>query len=261
MTITAALLLGLLQGLTEFLPVSSSGHLVLAQHILGYAGAEYLTFDVIVHLGTLLAVFIYFRRDLITIATSAVTQKDESQGRRWITMIIIGTIPTVIIGLGFEDWFKSIFGNPKLVAGMLLLTALILLLADRRKLKGGGRSRLTVPSSLLIGTAQGLAIIPGISRSGSTIATAIFTGLDPAIAARFSFLLSIPAILGASVLEMGGISGITAQQLPAYLLGFSASFISGYIAIDLLLKLVIKRRLWSFSIYLAIVGVLGLILI
>jgi len=261
MTITSALLLGLLQGLTEFLPVSSSGHLVLAQHILGYVGKDYLTFDVVVHLGTLLAVVIYFRKELATIISSSLTKPDEGEGRRWILMIIIATIPTGIIGIGLEDWFKSIFSNPRLVAGMLLLTALILVLADLRKIKGEGDKRLSLPRSLLIGIAQGLAIIPGISRSGSTIATAIFTGLEPAIAARFSFMLSIPAILGATVLEFDEISVIATQQISAYIIGFISSFLAGYAAIDILLRLVIKRKLWWFSIYLAVVALLGLILI
>jgi undecaprenyl-diphosphatase len=245
--------------LTEFLPISSSGHLVLTQHLLGYAGSH-LAFDLLVHLGTLLAVVIYFRRDIAQIFSSAIAGSGEVDGRRWIAMIALGTVPTAVIGYAFRDQFEAFFGQPRLVSLMLWLTAILLFFSDRIRLKAQSGQRLTIPRALLVGTAQGLAIIPGISRSGSTIATGIFSGLNPDKAARFSFLLSVPAIFGASLLEFNHISGLTSQNLLPYLAGTAIAFLSGYLAIDVLLKMVVKRRLWKFSIYLLVVGLIGLIL-
>ncbi len=261
MDLFSALLLGLLQGLTEFLPVSSSGHLVLTQHLLGLKGSEQLAFDVLLHLATLLAVVIYFRRDIIRLSSSALTAADGEQGRRWLAMIVIGSIPTAVIGFTFEDAFRSLFGQPRFVSLMLWVTALILMLSDRRKIREETKNRLTVWRSLAVGTAQGLAIIPGVSRSGATITTAIFTGMDPELAARYSFLLSIPAIVGANMMEIKGIAGISANHLPAYAAGAIVAFLAGYLAIDVLLKVVVKRNLWKFSVYLFILGLIGLIFV
>ena len=256
----SAILLGLVQGLTEFLPVSSSGHLVLSQHLLGFQGPQ-LAFDLLMHLGTLLAVVIYFRQDIGQIVGSALKGSGEVEGRRWIFMLVIATIPTALIGFVFRDQFKMLFGMPRVVASMLWVTAILLFLSDRIRLKEKNtETRLTVPRSLLVGVAQGLAIIPGISRSGSTIAAGIFSGLNPDKAARFSFLLSIPAIFGASLLELGEISGIAAHDLLPYLAGALTAFVSGYLAIDVLLKMVIKRKLWKFSVYLFLAGLVGFIL-
>lgn len=259
MDLISAILLGLIQGLTEFLPVSSSGHLVLSQHLLGYKGSN-LAFDLLVHLGTLVAVVVYFRRDIGQIFSSAFTGYTGTDGRRWIAMIVIGTIPTVVIGYTFKDQFEVLFGQPRIVALMLWLTAILLLFSDRIRLKEKSGDTITVWRALLVGTAQGLAIIPGISRSGSTISVAIFSGLNPEKAARFSFLLSIPAIFGASLLEFGEIAGVNSENILPFLAGTITAFLSGYLAIDILLKIVVKRRLWKFSIYLFIVGLVGLLL-
>lgn len=259
MNLLSALILGLLQGLTEFLPVSSSGHLVLTQHLLGLKGSDQLAFDVLVHLATLLAVLLYFRRDIYRIITSAVTSTDADKGRLWILMLIIGSIPTALIGYEFRDSFAALFGQPRFVSLMLWVTAVVLMLSDRRKIREETKGHLTVTRSLLVGTAQGLAIIPGISRSGSTITTAIFTGMDPTLAARYSFLLSIPAIFGASLLEFKDIAGLSTQHLPAYVSGAFIAFLSGYLAVDILMKVIVKRKLWKFSVYLFIIGLLGLI--
>ena len=261
MDIISAFLLGLVQGLTEFLPISSSGHLVLSQHLLGFRESN-LAFDILVHLGTLLAVIIYFRKDITSILLSSVGRSSGIDGRRWIVMIIIGTIPTGIIGLAFKDHFEALFEQPRIVAFMLWITAILLALSDRIQIKASKEeSKLTVSRSLLVGIAQGLAIIPGISRSGSTITFGIFSGLDPNKAARFSFLLSIPAILGATLLEYKQFLNATASDIPAYLVGTITAFASGYGAIYLLLKMVVKRKLWRFSIYLFLVGLVGLIFI
>ncbi len=260
MDLLSSILLGLLQGLTEFLPVSSSGHLVLAQHLLGYQGSTHLAFDLLVHVATLLAVLIYFRRDILLIVSTAWRPSGEFQGRRWLIMIAAGTVPTVIIGFAFQNQFESLFGKPRLVAVMLWVTALLLLASDRRKTGGNTGEKLTILRSIIVGTTQGLAIIPGISRSGSTIAVGIFSGLHPEQAARFSFLLSIPAILGASLLEMQKISEVSAQNLAVIAAGMAVAFLSGYLAIHILLKMVVKRRLWKFSLYLFLLGGVGLLL-
>jgi undecaprenyl-diphosphatase len=188
-----------------------------------------------------------------------VTAADHDHGRLWLTMIIIGSIPTAVIGFVFADSFRSLFGQPRFVSLMLWVTALILMLSDRRKIKEEFKGRLTVFRSVAVGTAQGLAIIPGISRSGATITTAIFTGMDPALAARYSFLLSIPAIVGAMMMEMKDIVGLSLGHLPAYGAGAVVAFLSGYLAIDVLLRVVVKRNLWKFSVYLFILGLVGLI--
>jgi undecaprenyl-diphosphatase len=258
MDIFSAFLLGLVQGLTEFLPISSSGHLVLSQHLLGFREPN-LAFDILVHLGTLMAVVFYFRKDIATILLSSVGRSTDMDGRRWILMIIVGTIPTGIIGFAFKDQFEALFAQPRLVAGMLWITAVLLAVSDRIRVNASNDSKLTVPRSVLVGIAQGLAIIPGISRSGATITFGIFSGLNPSQAARFSFLLSIPAILGATLLEFEKFMGATAHELPAYIVGAITAFVSGYAAIYLLLKMVIQRKLWRFSIYLFLVGLAGLI--
>lgn len=261
MDLLSAILLGLVQGLTEFLPVSSSGHLVLAQHFLGYEGSN-LAFDVLVHLATLLAVILYFQKDIVHIFKSFLPETPYPDGRRWLAMIAVGTVPTAIIGIAFEKQIETLFASPRIVASMLWVTALILFLSDRVKVKAESNgTRITIFRALIVGAAQGLAIIPGISRSGSTISVAIFSGLDPNQAARFSFLLSIPAVFGATLLEIGEIVTVESSQIVAYAVAFIAAFASGYLAIDILMRTVLKRKLWKFSIYLCIVGLTGLIFV
>lgn len=259
MDFLSAILLGLVQGLTEFLPISSSGHLVLSQHLLGYEGPN-LAFDLMLHLGTLAAVIVYFRRDIGQMIGAALTRSGDPGARRWIIMIVVATLPTAIIGLALEDKLKALFGMPHIVSLMLWVTGILLLISDRVRIKANSSSKITIIQSLIIGTAQGLAIAPGISRSGATISAGIFTGLDRERAARFSFLLSIPAVIGASLLEAGEISLASVQNLPACLLGMATAFLSGYMAIDLLLRVIVKRGLWKFSVYLLIIGLVGLLL-
>ncbi|MFH1862426.1 MAG: undecaprenyl-diphosphatase UppP, partial [bacterium] len=250
MDLLSALLLGLVQGLTEFLPISSSGHLVLAQQLLGFK-EPMLFFDLLLHLGTLAAVVIYFRKDLLGILRQ--NESEESlrlSGRRWLILIAVGTIPTGLIGFFFKDQFEALFGSPKIVSIMLLITALLLAFSDRVKSAKSRAGHLVIWQSLIVGVAQGIAIIPGLSRSGATITAAIFSGVQPNTAARFSFLLSIPAILGATALEAGDAVGSFDGNWVVYLLGVSVAFVSGYFSIDILLKLVTRRKLWRFSVYL-----------
>lgn len=259
MDLLRAILLGLVQGLTEFLPISSSGHLVFAQNLIGFRVPN-VAFDLILHLGTLLAVLVYFRRDLVQIFTSSLSRKDESNGRRWIAMLIIGTIPTALIGFAFQQQFESLFGKPRVVALMLWITALLLFLSDRVQSTTKNNGGITVMQAIIVGIAQGVAIIPGISRSGATISTGLFTGMDAKTSARFSFLLAVPAILGASVFEMKNLSALEPGESLSYLGGAVVAFLSGWIAIDILLKVLIRRKLWKFSVYLLILGSIGLIL-
>jgi undecaprenyl-diphosphatase len=260
MDIFSAFLLGLVQGLTEFLPISSSGHLVLSQHLLGFTEPN-LAFDILVHIGTLLAVVFYFRKDITSIMLSCLGRSSDLDGRRWAVMIVIGTVPTAIIGFAFKEQFELLFAQPRTVAVMLWITGILLAVSDRIRMNASRDNKLTVFRSLLVGIAQGLAIIPGISRSGSTITFGIFSGLNPGKAAKFSFLLSIPAIIGATVLEYEQFLEATASDIPAYIIGTITAFASGYVAISLLLKMVIQRKLWRFSIYLFLVGLAGIILI
>ena len=226
-----AALLGLLQGLTEFLPVSSSGHLAIAQHYLPGFNQPGLLFDVLLHLATMGAVIIYFRRDLLLLALSPWRSDDESRDyRNLLLMIVVASIPTAMIGLGFKDFFEGLFENIPVVACMLLVA----------------------------GTVQGLAIIPGISRSGSTIAALLLRRVNGEAAARFSFLMALPAIFGATLLSLGDLEGVHAGQLPAYAVGMLAAFASGLAAIHVLLKLLRQKRLFFFALYCWGVGALFL---
>lgn len=259
MNLLSAILLGLLQGLTEFLPISSSGHLVLAQSLLKFEGPG-VAFDLMLHLGTLFAVIIYFREDIARLFLRHRNDAGSGVGSNWLLLLVIGSIPTALIGFAFKEQFETLFGKPYLAALMLWFTAAILVLADLASLRQNPDKPMNAMRALIVGTTQGIAIIPGISRSGSTISAAIFTGVNATVAARFSFLLSIPAIMGASLLEMKDFSGIGAQNITAMAAGTVAAFFSGYLAIDVLLKVLVRHSLWRFSIYLFIVGLIGLVL-
>lgn len=271
MEILKAVLLGLVQGLTEFLPISSSAHLVLAQSVLNFEG-PHLLFDVMVHGGTMLAVLVYFYKDIWQIisalggtwgeyrAGKSSTEIWHDHPKRWFfLLIIIGSIPTGIIGLVFKDYFEALFSAPQVAAVMLLVTGSILFLAERyASLRAKGESLNTL-DALLIGTAQGIAIIPGISRSGITISAGLLRGIDRKVVASFSFILSIPAITGAMVIELKDIALVGPSYLTAYALGTVVAFLSGLAAIKFLLSLLAKHRLAVFSYYCWIVGTISLL--
>ena len=269
MNILQTVLLGIVQGLTEFLPVSSSGHLVILQNLLGFREPE-LLLDTSLHLGTLLAVCIYFHADiahmLLGIGEFLLRRKspgEETKAHKshaalfW--WVIIGTVPTGLIGLLFRHPLEALFGSVSLVAVMLLVTGSIIggtkFLPAR---EGRGRS-LGYLTSLAIGVAQGLAIIPGISRSGATIACGLSLGLEREAAGRFSFLLSIPAILGAVVLQLkdGSISNVGFLPL---LCGFLSSALVGLLALKILMGMVRKGHLFYFAPYCWMLGLLVLAL-
>lgn len=248
MNLSTSFFLGILQGLTEFLPVSSSGHLVLAQNLIPGFTQPGVLFDVVLHGGTLLAIVIYFRKTLLKIT------------RRYIVLLAIATIPAVISGFVFQSDIENLFQITKLVGIALLLTAFFNYLTDRGADRGktvrkiGPFKGLSLANALLIGFFQALAIIPGISRSGATIFAGTTLGIDKEKAAEFSFLLSIPAVFGANLLQLmtHGIDRLILN--PSYLIGFVAAFISGYITIRWVINLLLSKKFKYFALYCLVAG-------
>jgi undecaprenyl-diphosphatase len=260
-SILEGILLGVLQGLTEFLPVSSSGHLALVEHFFGISSPG-VTFEVFVHFGTALAVLWFFRARVASIITAVVRwaarlEFDHDEARLALH-ILIGTIPAAAIGLAFDDIIGELFDSPLLVSVMLLVTGVVLWLT--RRVPTGKRHRETVRDAVLIGLAQAAAIMPGISRSGATISSGLGLGLDRRRAAEFAFLLSIPVILGATAASIGDVVRIGAGHGPATFAGTVAAFASAVPAIAVLLKLVTAGRFHRFAYYCWAVGALGIAL-
>lgn len=256
--ILAAAVLGLIQGLGEFLPISSSGHLILAQAVFGLEESE-VAFDVVLHLGTLCAVFIFYRQPLASLIKelrflpgaliSPARMRALYQSRpdfRFGLLVLIGSIPTGIIGLAFKDLIKAHFTSVLSVGLALLITGLLLKAVGRRGREGRADGEMTIRDALIIGAIQGLAIVPGFSRSGFTICAGLFAGLNRVTSARYSFILSIPAILGATILELGD---ATASRFSAseFLLGFSIAALTGYLALALLVRLLKQDNFAVFS--------------
>jgi undecaprenyl-diphosphatase len=268
MTILQAIILGIVQGITEFLPVSSSGHLVLTPHFLGWQLPEeqVFVFDVIVQLGTLVAVVIYFWQDLWGILVGfidAITKKTNAstpQVRLGLN-IILGTLPAVVIGFLFKDQIEAAFTDPNATAYFLLLTAALLVLAEWIGKRTQEMDGIRWPKAVFIGLFQALALFPGVSRSGSTISGGMFGNLKRADAARFSFLLSVPAMLGAGLIAT--LDLLDVPDLGAFigplLVGFVVSGIVGYFAIRWLLNYLTKNPLYYFSVYLVIIAVAALL--
>ncbi|NOZ85351.1 MAG: undecaprenyl-diphosphate phosphatase [Deltaproteobacteria bacterium] len=268
MEIIEAAALGAIQGLTEFLPVSSSGHLVLGQKLLGLDLGEFATaFDVAVHLGTLVAVFVVYRMDLADIIAGffrgiGIARSDRSlsgffrdKGAMYASLLVLGTLPAAVVGLVFKNKIEDLFSNPVSAGFGLIFTSLVLgstLFVRKSKNKTPGPV-----TSFVIGIAQSVAIIPGISRSGSTIATGLLLGVKRNEAARFSFLLSVPAILGAVVLEGRHIVG--SLPLGPLLAGFVVSTVVGYIALRALLVVVDRGRIYLFAPYCGLLGIIALV--
>lgn len=274
MTTLQAIILGIIQGLTEFLPVSSSGHLVLFQHLFGLKEAE-LLFNVCVHLGTLVAVVIVFRREIIKIL-SALSQMVSFGGQKekrlqkvhsdpelkMAVLIIIGSIPTAVLGLLFAGIADRLFSSALITGLMLMVTGWLLWLTRKTKapMASANSGHLTSGKAFIIGIVQGLAIIPGISRSGSTISIGLLLGIDRETAARYSFLLSIPAILGAGLLSLKGGMSQANPFIWRSLLGAVTAALVGYGALKSLLHMVKKGRLYLFAPYCWLVGILAIIL-
>ncbi len=256
---------GLVQGLTEFLPVSSSGHLALMQHFFKFEDpdANLLT-TVALHFGTLLAVIYYFRADLLPYLTPAGWQ---DTGRRRIALLVIaGSVPTAIIGLVFKKQFEALFASPLAVSIALFITAVLLLTCEKLKQTESQQTLEKLPwwKSIVVGLIQGLAVTPGISRSGSTIATGLLLGLKGEDATRFSFLLMIPAVGGATLLKVKDLveSGLPESiQAGGLALGTLIATITGFLALKLLVYMVKQQKLSYFAYYLFCVSTISMILI
>lgn len=244
------LVLGLVQGLTEFLPISSSGHLVLAEELVGFRSPG-LTLEIALHLATLLSVFIAYR-SRITALVQGLFRRERSAWR-YAMLMVIGSVPAAVAGLLFRDWFAATFESGVSLGVQFILTGLILL-ATRPALPTATRQEIGVGAALLIGVAQAFAILPAISRSGATIATALWLRIAPGPAAEFSFLMSIIAILGSGVLEARHLTSTAGLLSPGLLLGFVAAMLSGIWAIRFLVALLARQRFHAFAGYCLALG-------
>jgi len=271
MTYLNAVVLGLIQGLAEFLPISSSGHLALFQNFLGL-NEPMLFFDVMLHVGTLLAVFVYFRSEITGVALAAAGRApgapgawpaSVADGRKIILLILIASVPAGVVGLVLGDAVESAFGSVAAVGGLLLVTGAFLLAADtktrRNPADGAPAAMMGLAGALIIGSAQAFALLPGVSRSGATICAAIFIGVARRDAARFSFLMAIPAIAGAAVLHLKDAGTGLPPMLPV-IIGAAVAFISGLIALKWLLAVLTRGRLLWFSIYCFAIGAAAIVL-
>jgi len=278
MNILQAFLLGVIQGATEFIPISSSGHLTLVPWLLDWQFDPVLknAFDVMAHWGTLVAVAAVFWRDFVGLVRGGLRTLDglrvgglegyrarlqcDVEGRlAWL--IVIGSIPAALLGLLFEDFFETLFGTPALVSLLMLVTAGLLATSEWYGRKWRELQDLGWLDALRIGLGQSVAIAPGISRSGATIASGLLCGIERAAAARFSFLLSTPVILGAGEWQLKDLFGSAGWQahLAPMLIGFSVSALVGYASIRFLLEYLRRHRLYPFAVYCLLVGVAGLL--
>jgi len=266
-----AIVLGIVQGLTEFLPVSSSGHLVLVPYVLTWGvenpipGTPILAFDVAIHLGTLLALIVYFRRDLAGLVAGSVRSlrgsRDEGDraNAHLLGMLAIASVPAALAGLLLKDFFEGTFEQPQWTAIQLLGTAALLVAADAfhdRRESHRDYVSIGVTDALVMGTMQAISILPGISRSGATMFGGMARGLGREAAARFSFLLAIPAIFGAALFILPDLGGIPSWG--PVIAGTVAAGVVGFASIAFLLRYVRTNRLRPFAIYCVIAGVIGL---
>ncbi|MCB9434704.1 MAG: undecaprenyl-diphosphatase UppP [Ardenticatenaceae bacterium] len=266
MNLIEAIILGIVQGATEFLPVSSSGHLVLVPFLFGMSQPT-LSFIAIMHLGTLTAVLIYFYRDLLKIMQAvwdgvrqAAPLATTESRLGWF--IVAGSIPAAVAGLTLSDFFDTAFGSPTIVAVLLLVTAVILIIGERLMTGSKSLSQMTWKDAWVIGFLQMIALLPGVSRSGSTLMAGLKSGFNREDAARYSFLLGIPAIVGAGMLGILDVvqANQLATQLPFFLVGFLIAAITGYLCIHFLLNWLKSHNLYVFAGYCAAFGVFNLVL-
>ncbi len=240
-----AILLGIIQGITEWLPVSSSGHLALVQHYMGIHIP--VLFDVLLHMATLIVILTVFRSDIMNIARAVIRKDFRSEDGRLFLFILAGSAPTGLIGFAFQGFFESQFANTAAVGAGLLVTGIILIMtrfSSQGKSIGWGKS-------LVVGAAQGIAIMPGISRSGATIGTGLLLGIDREKIIRFSFLLSVPAVLGATLFLLNDITCIEPVPMIA---GMLASVAVGYLSLKMVIRLVLQKRFYLFAAYCWLAG-------
>ena len=272
MSLLSAILLGLIQGVTEFLPISSSGHLAIAENLLHMSGSSEVPgfFDVLLHLGTLVAVFIAYWSDIremvielfygVRDLAQRSTPTPAPPARRLVLLIIVGTLPLFAV-LPIKDAVESLSGNMYFVAGALLVTGCLLFASDRVRPGRKTEKSATLLDVLLVGVAQAIATCPGISRSGTTITAGCFVGFDRRFAVRYSFLMSIPAILGANILSLkDAVTDIIWADVPVYLVGVAVAAAVGYVCIRLLKMIADKGKFGFFAYYCWAVGIVTLIL-
>ena len=274
MTVLNALLLGIIQGVAEFLPISSSGHLSIAQNLLnlGMEGADDVFFDVLLHLGTLAAVFVAYWSDIREMVLEFFRMIGDAAGgkssgkipsaRRMILLILVGTLPLFLV-LPIKDAVEGLYANTCFVGGALLVTGLLLFFCDRIRKGRKSERTATMADVLLVGVGQAVATCPGISRSGMTICMGCFRGFERRFAVRFAFLLSIPAVLGANILQIKDVveaGGIDVKLIPGYMLGVAAAAVSGYLSIRLVRMVADKGKFGAFAYYCWAAGAITVIL-
>ena len=259
MEVLDSILLGIIQGLTEFLPVSSSGHLELGKAILGDNSVpeESLLFTVVLHFATALSTIVVFRKDIWSLL-KGILKFEWNDDLQFASKIVISMIPAVIVGLFFEEQLEQLFGGNILLVGfMLLITAILLFFADKAK---NTNKNVSFSNAFIIGVSQAIAMLPGISRSGATISTSVLLGNDKTKAARFSFLMVVPLIFGKIAKDvLSGDLSLESQNFTTLSIGFIAAFISGLFACTWMISLVKKSKLSYFAIYCAIVGLIAII--
>ena len=273
MTLLNALILGIIQGVAEFLPISSSGHLSIAQNLLGLGveGTDDVFFDVLLHLGTLAAVFAAYWTDIREMVLEFFRMISDVAGgrspqkippaRRLIVLIVVGTLPLFLI-LPIKDLVEGLYSNTFFVGGALLVTGLLLYFCDRIRKGRKNERTVTMADVLVVGLGQAVATCPGISRSGMTICMGCFRGMERRFAVRFAFLLSIPAVLGANILQIKDVAGagVDVKLLPAYILGVAAAAVSGYLSIRLVRMVADKGRFGAFACYCWAAGAITVVL-
>lgn len=257
-----ALLLGLVQGLTEFLPVSSSGHLELGKALLGIEGESDITFTVVVHGATVLSTLVVFWKEIRRLLTGTLKFRLNEE-THYVLKLVVSMIPVLLVGIFLESWVESFFTGDILFVGfMLLITATILALTHFVKIRKTDKP-ITYGFALIIGVAQAIATLPGISRSGSTIATGMLLGIDKKLVAQFSFLMVLVPVIGANLLQImqsqeeGGVAAATTPFLPL-VIGFIAAFLTGLLACTWMVNLVKKGKLIWFAVYCLMIGLLAI---
>ncbi len=279
LSIIGAILMGILQGLTEFLPVSSSGHLAIFQNLfhLGEGVEDLFLFDILLHVGTLIAIFVAFYKDIFKLIKEGFAIifdflkniVGKFTGKKWrrvirtgyrkfVMLVIVSTIPTAIIGVLLKDLVSECSKTLIMPGIFLIITAGILFIADRAEEGGKTPKDATYRDALIIGTSQGIATLPGISRSGTTITMALLCGFEKRFAVKYSFIMSIPAVLGAAVLEIKDVAETGAKFEVSYLIGMLVAAVVGYGAIRIMLNVVKNKRYIFFSVYCLLAGIVAI---